>query len=111
MTFYTGGETVTIKRRSATATDAYGNKTYSLTTITVKNVLVGFGNSSEPVEVERDAIDARLTLYFPNGTAIEEGDRFTIRGTEWVKDGNPEVFNPPFDYSAGVVVRVRKREG
>jgi len=111
MTFFTGGETVQIKRRSATATDGYGNKTYSLTTITVNNVLVGFGNSNEPVEVERDAIDAKLTLYFPNGTAIADGDRFIIRGSEWVKDGIPEVYNPPFDFSAGVVVRVRRRNG
>lgn len=109
--FFTGGETVQIKRRSANGTDGYGNKTYTITTITVKNVLIGFGSSAEPVQIERDAIDAKLTLYLPNGTAVEDGDRFIIRGSEWVKDGIPQVFNPPFDYSAGVVLEVRRRDG
>ena len=109
--FYSGGETVTIKRRTATSTDQYGNKTYSVTTITVQNALVGFGSSSEPVDVERDAIDAKVTLYLPNGTQIQEGDRFVIRGSEWVKDGQAQVFAPPFDFAAGVVVPLRRRNG
>lgn len=111
MVFYTGGETVTIKRRSANATDDYGNKTYTLTTITVQNVLIGFGATGEPTEVDRDPIDAKLTLYFPNGTAIAEGDRFIIRGTDWEKDGQAQDYNPPFDFSAGVVVPVKRRNG
>jgi hypothetical protein len=109
--FDTGGETVIIKRRSGNASDEYGNKIYSLTSISVHNVLIGFGASGEPTQVDRDPIDAKLTLYFPNGTAIEDGDTFVIRGQEWDKDGQAQDFKPPFDFSAGVVVPVKKRNG
>jgi hypothetical protein len=111
MVFYSGGETVTIKRRTEAATDAYGNKTYTTANIVVKNVLVGFGSTTEPIDVERDAIDAKITLYFPKGTVINDGDQFTIRNSEWIKDGQPAVYNPPFQFSAGVVVYVRQTRG
>jgi hypothetical protein len=111
MVFYNGGETVTIKRRGESGTDQYGNKTYTLTSIPVQNVLIGFGASGEPTAVDRDPIDAKLTLYFPSGTAIQEGDKFSIRGEDWEKDGQAQDFKPPFDFSAGVVVPVKKRNG
>jgi len=109
--FYSGGETVTIKRRSEASTDEYGNKTYTTSNILVRNVLVAFGSTDEPIDVERDAIDAKITLYFPKGTAIEDNDKFTIRNSEWVKDGQAQVYIPPFQFSAGVVVHVRQRRG
>lgn len=111
MVFYNGGETVTIKRRSESGTDQYGNKTYTLTTIAITNVYIGFGATGEPNEVDRDPIDAKLTLYFPNGTTIEESDKFTIRGEDWEKDGQYQDYKPPFDFNAGVVVPVKKRNG
>lgn len=111
MSFFRGSETVVIKRRSATATDDYGNKTYSTTTITVQNCMIGFGMGNEPVATDRDAIDTSLTIYMPNGTQVEASDRFVIRGTEFVKDGDAEVWTPPFDFDVGVVVKVRKRNG
>jgi hypothetical protein len=109
--FYSGGETVTIKRRAEASTDSYGNKTYTTSNIVIKNVLVGFGSTDEPIDVERDAIDAKITLYFPRGTVIEDSDKFTIRNSEWVKDGQAQTYNPPFQFSAGVVVYVRQRRG
>lgn len=111
MSFFRGNETVIIKRRSAASVDEYGNKTYSLTTITVKGCFLGFGSGSEPVDTNRDPIDAKVTLYFPNGTKIMEGDRFIVRNIEWVKDGSPEDWENPFGLEVGVVVQVRKRNG
>jgi hypothetical protein len=104
------GETVTIKRRSATATDEYGNKTYSMTTITVKDCLIGFGGGSEDVEPNREPQDSRLTIYMPNGVQIEPGDRFVIRGTEFIKD-SMDAWVSPFVTPAGVVVQVKRRDG
>lgn len=110
--FIRGGETITIKRRSKTATDAYGNPTYSTTVITVKNALIAVGGTSEPVDPSRDAVDATLTIYLPNGTAIQDGDKFIVRGTEWVKDGSAQEWVSPFPMSeAGVVVPLRRRNG
>lgn len=111
MSFFRGSETVIIKRRSSTATDDYGNKVFSTTTITVKNCMIGFGGSGEPVQTDRDPIDTALTIYLPNGTVVEPGDRFIVRGIEFIKDGDATVYKPPFDFNVGVVVQVRKRNG
>lgn len=112
MSFIRGGETITIKRRSATATDDYGNNTYSTVTITVKDALIGIGETSEPVDPARDAVDAEVTAYLPNGTRIEEGDVFIIRGSQWVKHGSPKDWSTPFNnFETGVVVPLRRRRG
>lgn len=111
MTFFRGSETVVIKRRSATATDEWGNKTYSHTTITVKNCMVGFGGESEQVEPNREPSDVSVTLYLPNGTTVLPGDRFIVRGTEFVKDGDAQTWAAPFDFEVGVIVKVKKRNG
>lgn len=112
MSFIRGGETITIRRRSATATDDYGNNTYSTVTITVKDALIGIGATSEPVDAARDAVDAKVTAYLPNGTRVEEGDVFIIRGSQWVKDGSPQEWQTPFsNLEVGVVVPLRRRRG
>ncbi len=113
MSFFRGNETVVIKRRSAATTDEYGNKTYSLTTITVKECFLGFGSTNEPVDANRDPEDQSLTVYFPNGTQVQPGDRFVIRGLEFVKDGTAQDWgtNNPFGLEAGVIVQVRRRNG
>lgn len=111
MSFIRGGETITIKRRSETSTDAHGNPTHSFTQITIRDALIGIGGTSEPIDPQRDAIDATLTLYLPQGTTILPGDRFIIRGTEWLKDGSAQEWVSPFPMETGVVVPVRRRVG
>lgn len=112
MSFIRGGETIQIKRRSATSVDDYGNTQFSTTTITVKDVLVAIGSTGEPVDESRDPVDTQLTLYLPNGTAIQDGDLFVIRGTTWVKDGTGFQWVSPFGSQLqGVVVPVRRRRG
>lgn len=111
MSFFRGSETVIIKRRSAASTDDWGNKTYSSTTITVKGCLLGFSGQSEGIEANREPSDQSLTIYMPNGTKIEPGDRFIIRGTEFVKNGEAQTWQPPFQFNVGVVVNVKKRRG
>jgi hypothetical protein len=112
MSFIRGGETITIRRRSAASTDDYGNPTYTTTTITVKDALIAFGATSEPIDVGRDPIDNSITAYLPNGTTIQEGDLFVIRGTNWLKDGDPQTFTNPFNsFEGGTIVKLRKRNG
>lgn len=111
MSFFRGSETVVIKRRSASTLDAHGNKTYTMTTITVADCMVGIGTSGEPVQTDGNPIDQVLTIYMPNGTVVEPGDKFLIRGLEFVKDGNAAEWIPPFDFNVGVVVQVRRRHG
>lgn len=111
MSFFRGSETVVIKRRSGASTDEYGNKVSSTTLITVRDCMIGFGNSDEPVQTGADPIVTGLTIYMPNGTQVLPTDRFIIRNTEFVKDGDPQEWNPPFDFQVGVVVKVRKVNG
>lgn len=111
MSFFAGGETIVISRRTATGTDDYGNPTYSSKSITVRNCLIGFGSTSEPVDVERDAVDAKITIYFPIGTTVQDGDTFTIRNSKWEKDGNVTQYVPPFAMATGPVVMARQRRG
>jgi hypothetical protein len=112
MSFIRGGETITIRRRSVTSTDDYGNPTYSTTTITVKDALVAFGSTDEPVDASRDPVDSKITVYLPNGTAIQVGDLFVIRNTNWVQDGQSQDWVSPFTgFDSGTVVHLRKRIG
>jgi len=110
--FYRGSETVTIKREVFSGElDDYGNPIESTpTTITVKNVFVAFGTTDEPIDVARDAVDIQITLYMPRNTVILDGDVFTIRGTDFVKDGSPADWKSPSNLHS-VVIPVRKRHG
>lgn len=108
-----GGETITIKRRSASETvDDYGNPVFTTATITVRDALIAIGGTSEPIDPNRDAVDATLTIYLPNGTDVRDGDVFVIRNSQWVKDGAVQEWISPFPASdAGVVIPVRRRIG
>lgn len=112
MSIVRGGETITIQRKVVDGEDAHGNKTSTTTNIKVREVLLAIGGTSEPVDPARDAEDATLTLYLPQGTRVEPGDVFVIRGSKWVKDGMAQEWVSPFPgLVAGVVVPVRKRRG
>jgi hypothetical protein len=113
MSFIRGGETITIQRRTAGAVDEFGNKTYTTTNITVRDVLIGVGTTDEPVDAIRRAVDASLTLYLPAGTQILDGDVFVIRNSLWVKDGRAGEFSNPFggSFEGGIVVPLRRRDG
>ena len=111
MSFWQGSETIIIKRRSGNTVDEYGNKTFSLTTITVNNCMVGLNSTMEANTPERETTDTGITLYLPNGTAVQSGDRFMVCGVEFIQNGEAQVWEAPFDLKVGVVVNVKKRNG
>jgi hypothetical protein len=112
MSFIRGGETITVRRRSQASTDDYGNPVYTTTTITIKDALVAFGSTDEPVDASRNPIDSKITIYLPNGTTVQDGDTFLIRNTSWVQDGQHQDWVSPFtSFEAGTVVQLRKRVG
>lgn len=106
-----GDEPIVIIRRTANGTDKYGNATHSTEEILIRDGLFALGSSSEPNLVDRDPMDATLTLYLPAGTEIREGDIFEIRNTRWIKDGHAETWPSPVGLDTGVVVNVRRRVG
>lgn len=108
-----GGETVTIKRTPEInlGNDEYGNPIQpTTTTIKIKNVLVAFGTTAEPLEVGRNPEDIQLTLYMPKKTVIEDGDIFIIRGIEFIKNGIASEWLSPGNLHS-VIVPVRRRHG
>jgi hypothetical protein len=112
MSFIRGGETILIKRRSQLATDDFGNPTYTESTITIKDALIGVGGTSEPVDAARDAQDAMVTVYLPVGTDVRDEDTFVIRGSKWQRDGEAQNWISPFagDFG-GVIIPLRRRRG
>lgn len=113
MSFIRGQETIQIKRRTQNAVDEWGNASYSTTTITVKNVAIAIGTTSDDVDPARDAVDATVTLYLPNGTQVLDGDTFIVRGSAWQRAGEAENWVSPFGigFETGVVVPLRRRRG
>lgn len=110
--FIRGGEHVIIKRRTQIGVDEYGNERWETTDIHIRDALIAFGSTDEPVEVDRNPIDNSLTLYLPPETRVESGDVFHIRATDFVKDGIAQEWVSPFDsFPVGVVLKLRRRDG
>lgn len=105
------GEPISVIRRAYSSVDDYGNPTWTKTTVSLGNGLVGFGGTGEPVSTDRDSIEESATLYFPAGVDVEDGDVFIIRGKYWVKDGHAQEWASMQNVSKGVVINVRRTDG
>lgn len=106
-----GDEPIYIHRRTSTGVDDYGNGTFTTAPVLVRNCLLGYGSTDEPVDPARTPIDARLTLYLPHGTTVADGDTFEIRGKFWEKDGDALAWDTVNGFEVGVVLTVRRRRG
>jgi hypothetical protein len=107
-----GVESVTIVRKTTTGTDEYGLPVTTTQQIVVPRVLVGFGSTEEPVSAFEDPQAERVTLYFEQGTVIQQQDEFIVRGEKFVKDGRHNDWLTPFSgFFPGVVVYVRAHRG
>lgn len=105
-------EPIIIHRRAESGTDAYGNPTYTTSEILVRDGLFGFDPGSEPASASEDPVNASLILYLPPKTVVLDGDKFEIRGTMWLKDGNQQAWQQVWPgFTPGVVVRVRQVRG
>ena len=110
--FFRGNEPIIIKRQTISGLDAWGNETYTTQEILVRDCLIAFGATDEPVDASRKPVDGSLTLYLPSDTVIQDQDVFEVRETDFVKDGDPENWKSPFEsWNLGVVVKVRRRVG
>ncbi len=112
MSFIRGGETITIKRSTETGVDDYGNPIVSWSTIVVKDALLAVEGSDAPVSADRDAVDAKISVYLPMNVVVLDEDVFVIRGTEWVMAGTSQKWQPPFvGLEGGQMIPVRQRRG
>jgi hypothetical protein len=104
------GETVTITRRIENGTDSFGNPTYTVSTLTVDDVLVGWNTQGTNSEASRTPSDATITLYLSSSTLTHPNDVFSVRGSDWLYDGRQDWTNP-FGGHAGSVIHLRQRRG
>lgn len=104
------GETVTITRKTETGTDSFGNPTFSTSTITINDVLVGWNTQGTNSEASRTPLDATVTLYVSSDTLTNADDVFTVRGSDYLFDGRQDWTNP-FGGHAGSVIHIRQRRG
>lgn len=106
-----GNESVTIIRRIADGVDDYNMPVYTTEEIVIDGVLIAVSTGSSTDDVNRTPIDDSVSLYFPYGTAIEDGDVFEFRGMTWEKNGSAAVYPMVDGFVPGVVVTVRLRRG
>lgn len=112
MSFIRGGETITIKRKTLGDVDDFGNPTFVYSNITVRDALIAVDGSDSPVSSDRDAVDAKISIYLPPSVEIQNEDVFVIRGSQWVMDGTAQKWIPPFaGLEGGQMIPVRQRRG
>lgn len=92
------GETIAVIRSGEpVGTDRYGNPIPGPTTgHQVHGCAIEPVGSQEPVEVGRQAIHTRLTVYAPAGADVQAGDQLDVRGRRYDVDGNPGLWRNPY---------------
>lgn len=103
------GETITITRSTALSSDAFGNPTYTTSTITVNNVVVGWGSQGTNSEASRTPSDATITLYLTTALVTYPNDLFMVRGSDWLFDGQQDWIGVYGDTKT--VLHLRQRRG
>lgn len=100
-TFLNGGM-VTVRHRTVSGQDDYGNDTYSYTTAEVGPCSIQQASSREDVSFN-DQVITGITVYMPPGTDIEYIDAMIIDGIEYEINGEPETFKSPFSGNVGPI--------
>lgn len=105
------GEQVTIQRKTLTGLDKYNRET-SIVTEEQVEAIVAFKSSSRTINEEGTDFVTQLNLIFSEGTDVQVGDTFIVRGTKWEMDGwlMPQDGNQIIDsiLSADIYVPVKR---
>lgn len=105
------GVTVTIRRRSVSGKDEYGNDTFSSTTEDVPLCVVQPAGTSENIQFT-DQLSSDIVVYFPYGTDVEYIDAVILNGIQYEVQGKPNTWRSPFSgNTAPVEVRASKITG
>lgn len=110
------GETVIIVSKTIDMNNLndYGLPAETTTETVVRNVLVDFTSTNTYETVEEQALQTKVTLFFPRGTIVKDEDMFIIRNTKWEKDGSVEDYQTQGVggfLNTGVIVRVKQHKG
>ena len=103
-------ELITQVRRSSSGTDVHGLPIW-VETRTDIHAIVAARSSSLLTEADALTITQGLTLYLPSGTAVDDGDRFEVRGKTYVIDGEAFDWRDGLGYwNPGTVVNLTREQ-
>lgn len=111
---FPNGETVTFEARIEDgAEDDHGNLVDTWADpVTVEGCGFAPQGSVESVEPGRNQVVTSPVLYCPPGTVVSSRDRATVRGKQYLVDGDPAEWRNPFTgWNAGVVVTLERVSG
>lgn len=110
------GDDITVTNRAQTGTDAYGNPTWTTSSIVCKGAFdpaIGYESVNgqdqmvtqpRALFIDQDAVDV--------AAVISSTSELTIRGRIYQVDGDAEDFRSPFTgWQAGLVVPLRRTTG
>lgn len=99
-----GRETVTILRTVYGVSDDYGNPLETQVTVPISGCLIGWGSNSQSESLYQTRQDTEATILFPNGTQIEDDDKFLLpNGDKYEINGEPIKWKP----QAGSPIRTK----
>lgn len=85
-----GKETIIIERKDWGLDDVYGNATYEVINIEVKNCLISWGNQTENGDLFGVSMETTATLLIPQSVAIGPNDIFILPNEErYIQQGKP----------------------
>lgn len=110
------GETIT-RLRATAVTDPYsgqptGSDWSSPSSLDIPGCGFNPGQSSEPLQEARNAIQTQPEVYAPTGSDILSGDRVVVRGKTYDVDGEPADWRSPFTgWAPGMVIALKRTDG
>lgn len=102
---FPNGESVGVRRRTQTGTDAHNNATYSWSTIaTVANCGVAPRNEGDVTDHGRQGVITGLTFYLPYGTDVTADDLLVYDDEEFRIVGDVGAWRSPYSGVGRVLV-------
>jgi len=92
---FTYGQTVTLRRRSVSGQDGYGNDTYAFVEENISPCAVQPGGSGEELQFA-DRLTSDITVFLPPGTDISYVDAIVVDDIEYEVRGVPQAWQSPF---------------
>lgn len=104
--------TITVKTKTKTGENEYGNAVYSFTTDTF-DALVGYGSTGLDYGVDRNIMTTQATIYLPPSKQIAAGAEIYIAGELYRQDGEGIIWTVPqgFSLQVGQVLPIKKVTG
>lgn len=104
------GDSITVITRTKSGTDAYGNDTFTETSVAV----VGAFDPTIGLEQTngRDTVVTQPQALLPYGTVLTSTSVLVIRGDKYEVDGSPDYWRSPFTgWQAGLAVPLKRVTG